>query len=80
MEQPNMTEVNELVESILNNEDYDLDLYGMDVNHVVDVAVDEQMPFWWNEDWEDSLRIALTNAYEKWWDEISQEYDDEYYM
>ena len=70
MAQPTMSEINQLVEEILDNDDYDLDLYEMDVNHVVDTAVNEQMPFWWNEDNESNLRIALRVEYDEWRNEL----------
>ncbi len=67
-----MTKVQNKVQEILANPDYDLDSHGLDVSWLTEVAIDEQMPKHYNEADENNLRLELRSRLEDLYVELTK--------
>lgn len=64
-----MTEIQEFVECIVADPDYNLDYYGLDVSAVIDTAVVEKLPEYYNKADQQNFELELRSQLEVLYDE-----------
>lgn len=68
-----MIEIKDLAAQIVWDADYDLTLYSMDVGHVVEIALDECTPEYYDSHDRKNLELELTSQYEEMYDTLTEE-------